>query len=67
MRWEQLVGHVGEVSRDLVKSRQFKSDLKSYNMNKDSSAVNYPPPKGGGLQWNISRYFLPVSSNSPHC
>ena len=40
MRWEQLVGHVGEVSRDLVKSRQFKSDLKSYNMNKDSSAIN---------------------------
>jgi YafQ family addiction module toxin component len=40
MRWEQLVGRVGVVERDLVKSGPFKSDLKTYNLNKDGSAIN---------------------------
>ena len=40
MRWEQLVGRVGVVERDLVKSGPFKSDLKTYNLNKDRSAIN---------------------------
>lgn len=39
MRWEQFLGHVGVVSLSLLKSSQFKTDLKSYNENRDRNTL----------------------------
>lgn len=39
MRWEQFLGHVGVVSLNLLKSSQFKTDLKSYNENRDRNTL----------------------------
>lgn len=39
MRWEQFLGHVGMVRLNLLKSSQFKTDLKSYNENRDRKTL----------------------------
>lgn len=39
MRWEQFLGHVGVVSLSLLKSSQFKTDLESYNENRDRNTL----------------------------